>query len=371
MRILFVVTELDIGGAEVQLLRLAKGLLEKSIEIFIIALRGGSIHQQLEALGVPVLVLNVKQIGSFIKAFYTLLLEIRRLSPDIIQGWMYHGNLAATIAWALAGYRPKLVWGIRQSLYDIKREKPLTRHIIRLLSLISRTPKAIVYNSYLSRSQHEAFGFSNKRGLVINNGFDTEYFAPNKDARSELRKALGIHPNAPLIGLIARYHPVKGHITFLEAARRLAEIRSDVHFLLAGKDISINHPDLREILSDPVLFGRVHCLGERQDIASITAAIDIACSCSWSEAFPNVIGEAMSCGVPVVATKVGDVEFILGEAGITVNPGDIDGFVSAWRLLLENDGIREKMGEIGRKRIAESFSIHLMIQRYWELYKKL
>lgn len=285
---------------------------------------------------------------------------------------MYHGNLAATVAWRWAASSAKLVWGVRQSLYDLDREKPMTRWVIRALVPLSRFPRAIVYNSHMARSQHETFGFQAKRGCVIDNGFDFDVFRPDPDARTIVRNILGLVPETPLIGLIARYHPMKGHLTFLEAAARLAQERADVHFLLVGRDVGPDNPMLSAALRHPALAGRTHCLGERDNIPLLTAALDVACSSSsWGEAFPNALGEAMACGVPVVATDIGDVRRIVGDAGIIVPVADPGALCAAWKRLLDDVVLRSGMGRAGRLRLSQYFTLGNLGASYAALYEKL
>lgn len=370
VRVLFLATGLRIGGAEKQLLHLIGGLAQKGFSSSVVALRDGPVDEEIRALGVPVEALGVSGFRALPGALQRLARVTRAFRPDLVQGWMYHGNLAASFARRWASPQARLLWGVRQSLYDLRREKALTRQAIRASAWMSTGVQAIVYNSHTARAQHEAAGFAAARGCVIDNGFDTEGFRPDPAARRAVRDMLGLTESTPLIGLIARYHPMKGHAVFLQAAALLAQRRPDVHFLLVGKEVSPDNKALAASFSAPALAGRVHCLGERSDVPLLTAALDIASS-SWGEAFPNAIGEAMSCGVPVVATEVGDVRRIAGEAGIVISPGDVEGLARAWEALLDDPARRRKMGEAGRRRVQAQFSVEAMAERYRALYEEL
>ena len=142
----------------------------------------------------------------------------RESGPDLIQGWMYHGNLMATIASAASHGRVPVLWNIRQTIYDLGRERRLTAVVIRQGARLSRYPAAIVYNSITSAEQHEAIGYRTDKRVILPNGFDCEMFHPDPEARSSLRKELGLPVDSVLIGLIARYHPMKDHAGFLKAA---------------------------------------------------------------------------------------------------------------------------------------------------------
>lgn len=372
MRVIIVATGLGVGGAEMQLARLAGKLLEAGRDVLVVALRGGTVADGIRAIGIPVVELGLVNAGCITAAARSLVAQIRTFRPDVIQGWMYHGNLAATMVRRFAMPQAKLIWGVRQSLYDIRHEKALTRHVIRASVLASRAAQAIVYNSHMALAQHETFGFSAARGHVIDNGFDTAEFCPNVEGRNAVRAMLGLAADTPLIGLIARYHPMKGHQLFLESAARLSASRHDVHFVLVGRGVMPDNPSLSRALSHPALAGHIHCLGERKDVARLTAALDIVSASSyWGESFPNAVGEAMSCSVPVVATDVGDVRRIVGDAGFVVSVGDADGLAAAWASLLADSNLRGRMGQLGRQRVLEYFSVEAMGRRYLELYEEL
>jgi glycosyltransferase involved in cell wall biosynthesis len=208
---------------------------------------------------------------------------------------------------------------------------------------------------------------------VIPNGFDLSRFRPHAEARLRLRKHLGLASDAEVIGMIARFMPgEKDHATFLEAAARLRRRRAGVHFLLCGRGMSSDNVKLVAEISGRGLTESVHLLGERDDIPEVTAALDVATLASLVEGFPNVVGEAMACGVPVVATDVGDCREIIGDAGIVVPPRDPEALAEAWRNLLEagREG-RERIGLRGRERVAELYELGKIVRQYEDLYEEL
>ncbi len=373
-RVLFITTGLHTGGAEKQLARLLSRLHGRVIEAEVVSLATrGPVSAEIEALGVPVWHLGIVNPLRVLQAAWRLARIVRQFRPEVIHGWMYHGNLAAWLARKAAGPRTRLAWGIRQSLYDLAREKPATRRVIRLGARFSAGVDAVVYNSETARAQHEAIGYARARAQVIDNGFDTGRFCPDGAARGDVRRELGLPATARLIGLIARYHPMKGHEVFLEAARRLAAKRNDVHFLLAGREVTAEHPVFKPWTRQPSLDGRLHLLGERTDIPRLAAALDIASSSStWGEAFPNAIAEAMSCGVPCVATNVGDVRRIVGETGIVVPAGDAAALADGWdRILALPEADRQALGVKARERVAAHFSLESVAARYAALYEEM
>ena len=250
-------------------------------------------------------------------------------------------------------------------------ERGLTATTVRLGALFSRGPAAIIYNSRVAAAQHEAIGYCAARRAIIPNGFDCRRFRPDERAREEVRAELRVSREALLVGLIARFHPVKDHATFLQAAAQVARAHPAVRFLLAGTGVTGEQPGLRKLVAEHRLRDRVFLLGERSDVPRLTAALDIACSSSWIEGFSNTIGEAMACGVPCVATGDGDTtaELVAGT-GLMVPPRDPAALAQAiLRLIDAGAEQRQQLGQAARQRIESEFSLPSIARRYEDLYQ--
>jgi glycosyltransferase involved in cell wall biosynthesis len=368
-----VITGLKTGGAEMMLFKLLSRIdygIHKARIISLIG--GGPMRERMLSIGVAVDTLNMRRGIPSLMALWRLREIVSRYRPDLIQGWMYHGNLAASIAGWFCPNNPPVVWNVRQSLYDLKHERLFTRWVIRVNAWLSVRADTIIYNSLTSARQHEEFGFDASRTHIIPNGFDTEVFRPDENARSSVRRELGVADNAVLIGLIGRYHPMKDHANFLNAAALLDKDLPNVLFLLAGYEVDVNNPTLGPMIEALGLGGRVFLLGERGDMPQLHAALDIATCSSWSEGFANVIGEAMSCGVPCVVTDVGDLAWIIGDTGRVVVARDPVALAAAWRDLLalgHND--RQTLGARARQRVIENFSLEAVVQQYQDLHECL
>lgn len=287
---------------------------------------------------------------------------------------MYHGNLAAQLAVVCSRERVPALWNIRGSSYNLKAEKPVTAAIIWLGGKLSGLPKRIINNSLISAIKHEErLGYCAAKRVVIPNGFDTDKFAPSREARAGLRSELGISADAILIGLLARYHPMKDHASFLRAAAALLKDFPQTHFVLSGEGVGSGNDELRQLIERLAIAGRVHLLGERSDINRIAAALDILTSASaFGEGFPNVIGEAMACGVPCVVTDVGDSAFVIGQTGRVVPPRNASALAGAWRELIEmSEASRDDLGQAARQRVLENFSIAAIARRYEALYHQV
>lgn len=371
LRVLVFSTGLATGGAERMLVKLVSRLQGRSCEFAVVSLLdAGTQGSALRELGVSVDELRIRRPFAFPALPLRLRRTVRRFRPDVIQGWMYHGNLAATIARRLTGSHARLLWGIRQTFYGMAHERPLTRLVIRANAALSATPQRVVYNSTLSRVQHAAAGFKDERGIVIPNGFDTEQFRPDPDARSAARSRLDIPERAEVVGLVARDHPMKDHANFLAAAGRVAHARPDVFFVLAGAGVDPSNARLDALLTQSGLQGRARLLGEVADVQRLYPAFDVAVlSSAWGEAFPNVLGEALACAVPCVATDVGDAATIVGEAGRIVPPAGSERLAAAIVevLSLGAEG-RRALGEVGRRHVERHYSMAAVAESYLALY---
>jgi glycosyltransferase involved in cell wall biosynthesis len=371
MKILYVITGLTTGGAEMMLYKLLSKLDRNRFAPVVVSLMDrGTFGDRIEALGIPVHTIDMKSGIPTPAAIGRLIGTVRQLKPDLIQGWMYHGNLAAQFASLFSSHKIPVLWSIHHSLDSLASEKKMTQAIIRFSSIISLYTNQIVFVSKNSKLQHEALGYCSENSCIIPNGFDTSLFKPSIEARRTIRAELGLPEDSFLIGLIARYHPMKDHANFLQAAALLLKDYPNVQFVLAGNGVDEKNPTLCQLIHELGIAEGIHLLGERQDIPRLTAALDIASSASYTEAFPNVIGEAMSCAVPCAVTDVGDSAWIVGNAGRVVPPRDSEALANAWKELIElgPEG-RKALGKAARVRIIESFSLNSVVARYESLYE--
>lgn len=338
----------------------------------VIALSTGADYmlQSFMTLGIPCELIGMTPGISAVGRVVRLASAIRNLSPDIVQGWMYHGNIAATLAAGIVRPRVPIMWNIRASLIEPSQRKPLTAFIIWAGGKLSASPARIINNSIVSAVEHERrFGYRSSKRVILPNGFDTEAFRPSMDARLGLRRSLDLSPDAFLVGRIGRYHPVKDHGNFLRAASILRDRHPQVHYVLAGEHIDDANTELSRMIGECDLRGHVHLLGRRMDMERVMAALDACTSSSSSEAFPNVIGEAMSCAVPCVVTDVGDSASIVGEAGRAVPPRDPQALAQALASLIEMDAAqRAELGLRARQRIIDHFSLDKVVRQYEDLY---
>jgi glycosyltransferase involved in cell wall biosynthesis len=366
------ITGLNIGGAEMMLCNLlSKSNRELFSPIVISLMDRGTFGDRIETLGIPVHSIGMKRGVPTPATFLRLVQTIRYLKPDVIQGWMYHGNLAASLASLFLWRKIPVFWGIHFSISSLNSEKLMTRAVIRISATISNFVCQNIFVSKNSRIQHEEIGYSSTNSCVIPNGFDTSVFKPFYEGRLKLRHELGLSEETILIGLFARYNPMKDHANFLKAANLLHQNFSQVHFVLAGWNVDENNKTLQDLIQELEIVSQVHLLGERQDIPYIASALDIfSLSSAFGEAFPLAIGEAMCCGVPCVVTDVGDSAWIVGDTGKVVPPKNPQLLANAFKELIDlgYDG-REILGKAARERVLNLFSLDSVVHQYESLYE--
>ncbi|EFK10926.1 glycosyltransferase, group 1 family protein [delta proteobacterium NaphS2] len=372
IRVMHVITDLDIGGAEVMLAKLIGATDLSRFNLSVLSLkRKGVVAGQIERLGIPIFELNLNRPFSSPRAILKFREVLSRQTPEVIQGWMYHGNLAASVLHFLNPDDLPVIWNIRHSLNHLHQEKSSMRLLIRAGAFYSKRPAAIIYNAHISLNQHEAVGYFPENAHVIPNGFDLQRFRSDPETRQKMRSQLGVPEDGILIGLIARYNPMKDHANFLRAASLMAEKRANVRFLLIGRNVDNPSSDLTGIIDALGLTDKVIRLGERSDVVPFYAALDMASlSSAYGEGFPNFIGEAMACRVPCVVTDVGDCRRLVGDTGIIVPVKDPAALKKGWEKLIDMGSVaRYNLGLAARKRIHEKFAISKIAGQYESLYE--
>ncbi|MCT7958202.1 glycosyltransferase family 4 protein [Laspinema palackyanum] len=375
IKIVHVTTDLAAHGAQMVLYRLLSRLNRDCYDSVVISLMdGGELVEEIQSLGVPVYTIGLKNSIPTPGQTYFLIKTLSQLKADLIQGWMYHGNLAAQVSNFFVSQNIPVLLSIHHCLYSLEYEKKMTRYVIQLSAFLSRLATGIIFVSNVSKRQHEQLGYFSPNTIVIPNGIDTGQFVPSQKARSAIRAELGLSNNSLLIGLIARFHPMKDHKTFLKAAALLIEEVPDldIHFVLAGKGINWENTFLSKSVTQLGLTTRMHLLGERNDIPSLTASLDIASLSSYSETFSNVTAEAMSCGIPCVATDVGDLAYVINQTGYLVPPREPLALANAWKQVIDlgQEG-RVALGKLARSRIINNFSLDNFVVQYENFYKTI
>lgn len=369
MRVCHIITGLDTGGAERSLINLVTAMDPSKFVCDVVSLlEPGPMVQPLRERGIPVTSLGMKRGRPSAAALFALVRHLRATRPAIVQTWLYHADLIGTLAALVA--RPQfLLWNVRCTDMTADTGKPIQR-LVRVLAILSGRPNVIVVNSHQGRRDHESLGYRPRQWVNIPNGVDLNHFRPRPDERTALRALLKLDSDAVTIGLVARDHPMKDVGTFLRAAAIFRKGRSDARFVLCGDGLSPDNTNLSLLIDNLQLDNSVFLLGRRPDMDAIYPAFDILTLCSiYGEGFPNVLCEAMACGVPCVATGIGDSAEIIGDCGLIVPVRRPERLAQAWADLRAR-GV-ESMGAAARARVASCYSLDQMRARYEALYQSL
>jgi len=377
MKVLHVITGLDVGGAETMLYRLATHMDVVRFQPRVVSLiEPGAMGKKLADAGIRVNTLGMQRGIPSPAGLFRLVKLIRSWRPDIVQTWLYHADLAGLIATRLAfplGGGPKVAWNIRCSYMALEEYRRLTGTTLKACAKLSRFPDVVLTNSHEARRFHMELGYNPKQFTVIPNGFNIDRFKTDGEARREVREELSIDRNSIVIGHVARFDAMKDHHTFIRAAAQTAREVKNTIFVLSGRGVDLDNTELASWITEAGLdLERVRLLGERRDMPRLMAAMDIHVSSSVGESFPNVVGETMACGVPNIVTNVGDSDRLVGDTGITVPPEDAVALADAIILLSKlPDAERKQKGYSARNRVVEKFSLSMAVNTFSTLYEKL
>lgn len=371
LRICFVITALGVGGAEHALLKLLSRMDRQRFEPSLIVLgRQDDLLERFKAIGIQPVMLGLRP-GSWpfgeIKRFLD---AVRQTQPDILQGWMYHGNLAASFAASRMNPKPKVCWSVRDTPDAAHAHSFFTRTVIRVSGFYVRNV-AQIFNVSARSAEYcsKVFGWPAQRTSLLPNGVDTELFKPDAHVRAALRQTLGVSEHAFLVGMVARWSPVKNHALFLKAFAVLRQSVPHAQCVLVGKGLDAANLELAELIQNGSLQGACHLLGPRADVQALYPAFDALALSSRSEGFPNVLVEAMSCAVPVVSTDVGDAIQIVGQGGHVVDQDEQALAKALAQLALPQD--RETMGQCAREHVLAHYGLDAVVAGLQDRYLAL
>lgn len=372
MKVVHIITGLGDGGAEAALYRLVGSSEKASADHCVVSLSDeGKYASMLRAKGISVHCLDMPKGSLSIDGLFGLWRILRRERPNVVQTWMYHANLVGGVLARLAGIK-NVVWGLHHTLLLPGTTGRSTRAVDRLCARLSPwVPRKIIGCAQESMRVHVVNGYDGAKFVVVPNGYDTSLFTPDGQARISVRNELEIPADVPVLGLVGRWDPLKDHANLLAATRHVRERHQRVQLLLVGSGCDASNKELVDVVAREGLTDCVHLLGRRGDVPAIMNALDVHVLSSMSEAFPNVVAEAMACGTPCVVTNVGDAADIVGSTGWSVparNPAALADAISV--ALRESESQEEwaKRKALARQRIVERFSLGAMISGYNEVW---
>jgi len=358
MRVLFVIRSLVQGGAEVQVATLAAGLRARGHEVAIATFYDViPLASMLQGSGVEIHTLGKRSRWDIFGFGLRFLRFLRAWRPDVIHPYLSAQNLVVTAFKPFI--RVPVVWSIRNADADLSRYDAVTRWVYRNEGRFARFADAVISNSEAGRRHAVSIGYPAEKITVIPNGIDSARFHPDAHLRAEMRAQWHAPESAKLVGIVARFDPMKDHETFVRAAAIVAtRSKEDVRFVLIGTG---PQPALAALAKDLGIGERVRMVPLGGDVVAMENALDVAVSASCMfEGFSNAVAEAMACGTPAVVTDVGDSRLIVNDDRFVVPPRNPQLLAEAILRMLE--ALPEKRRGV-RDRIVTEFNVEKLVDR--------
>jgi sugar transferase (PEP-CTERM/EpsH1 system associated) len=360
------ITELDVGGAQLALLRLLAGLDRERFVPTVACLYNGdrAVAQRIRALGIPVTDLGMTARWRW-DAFGWLYRLLRHERPTILHAWMFHANLPGRVLGRLAGVPIIITSRRNENIGGAMRERfnRWTAHL---------DDRVVAVCELARQAEIERAGVALEHVVTIYNGVDvTQFPVASVQATAQARRAIGMPVKVPLVGSLGRLHPQKGFSDLLTAFAQVRQRIPSVRLFVAGDG------ELRDDLEAQArslgMAEAVTFAGVRADVPEILAALDVFVLPSLWEGMPNAVLEAMASGLPVVATAVGGTPEVVmdGVTGLLVPPQDPGALARAIERLLCDPGLRRTMGRAGRRRVEQHFDIRETVRQVEDLYETL
>jgi glycosyltransferase involved in cell wall biosynthesis len=375
-KVLHFITGVGGGGAENFLRLLVNQMRDSAWETVIVVVRvhpHEALADQLRAVGATIYDLNE---NALIKP--RVWLAVRRLiaaeKPDVVQTWMHHADFIGSIAALAAGVK-NVVWGVRAT--EVFRNPGDSNLKMRLFHLALRAaskllPRKIISNSTLAINTHRGMGYPQHKFVFVPNGVNAERFAPNAAVAKSTRAELGIPDGAPIIGFVGRFHEIKDLVTLFNAARIVQNECDDVHFVLVGGTEMELYPEARKAYEALPHCELVHFVPFGSSTEKFYPAFTVFTLTSRSEAFPNVVLEAMATGIPCVTTDAGDCAAMLHDLGKVVPVGDANALAHAWLSTLHlPESKRAALTRCSRERALQDFGMERAARSFISVYEGL
>ena len=366
-KIVHIISGLQVGGAERSLFNICNSSLNDSFKQYVICLGNrGYYSQKIEEIGLEIYHINFSS-WHFFKSLIKFITVLKKISPNIIQGWMNHGNFASILALLILNFKPIIYWNIRQSFYKNKNDLFYTKFLFLFNIVFSRIPKKIIINSNISKIQLQNFGFHVDSFKFIPNGFDSNYWVRDLSFRKLKRENLGIKNLDFVIGYVGRYHSMKNIILLLKAFEIISINLPNTKLVIIGQKENDFNKFEKQIF-DRIPKNQIILLNQMYDVNKYYSLFDLFILCSVSEGFPNVLGEAMSCELCCISTNVGEASALLQDVGLIIPVDDLDALVREITNCIGNLEITKNMGGGARNKIIKSYSLQNTVNQYFNLY---
>jgi sugar transferase (PEP-CTERM/EpsH1 system associated) len=369
LRVLHIIDRLDMGGTEYVILKVMAGLGSGEFEHGICAARGFNDQlPHLQKMREKIFVAGRNE-SKFQLLLFRLARIMREFRPHIVHSRNW-GAIEAIPAARLAGV-PVAIHSEHGYIPSTASGLPARQRIIRRAAYAMADAVFCVSEELRNYHARQAW-LAPEKISVLHNGVDTTRYSPQPDLRRAARERLQISDSTLVLGIVSRLVPIKDHATLFRAAERLRDRKIDVRVLVAGSGPERQRLEA-QVEASPALAGRVAFLGASENVPEIINALDIFVLPSLTEGMSNTILEAMSCSIPVVATRVGGNPELVqeGRTGLLFSPGDDAQLAAQIELLASSEELRRDYGAAARRRVLEDFSLDQMLDNYRALYRHL
>ncbi|MBP7690445.1 MAG: glycosyltransferase [Anaerolineales bacterium] len=363
VHVLHVIDSLTLGGAEVQVSQLVRGLQQHGhFRVSLCYSTPGPLEAELTAAGVPLTRLR-RRARLDPALLFGICQVIRRDPPQIVHTHLFKSDMHGRLAGRLCGV-PVVLSSLRNC--DAWAQRPLLGRVYGATAALTDHLVAVSEDvrQYHIRYSH----LPPAKVTTIENGVDVRRFAGQAEAGHALRRELGVSPETPLIGMVGRLKPQKDPSMFLEAAARIRQAQPHARFWMVGDGPL--RADLGEQTRQLGLAEAVTFCGVRQDIPAVLAALDVLTLTSRWEGLPGTVLEGMAAGRPVVATAAEGTRSVVvdGETGLLVPVGDAPALAAACLRILADPALGQRLGQAGQRRAQARYSLTALVDRTVALY---
>lgn len=356
LRVLYLVPDLGVGGAERHVTTLMPALDPRRFEPSVICIgEEGALFADLKAAGVAAKALHRRKRQAF-ATLWDLVGELRRAAPDVVIMRGYNAEVLGRVAARIAGVPTSIVWVHNHG--DTEPRDRLRRVVDRVLDRVTDAYFGV------ARAQRDYLmgdlSYPAQKITIVHNGVDPAMFDPTDDRQAVAD--LGIADDEPVIGILAAMRPEKDHRLFLEAAALVLEETPTAKFLIVGDGVA--RQDLEQRARELGIGDHVVFTGSRFDVPQLLRSLDVFVLCSYSvECFPMALLEAMAAGRPAVCTAVGGIPEMItdGETGFLVPPHNAEALAEGIGRVLDDPGLRRRMGQSARRRVETEFSLRASV----------
>ncbi len=369
---LFLVTQMELGGSQKMMLRIADGIRGEGCEVFAGCFYyKNTLNRMPDELGLPVIDFHLKEPGRtnllkrawlFVSGYYRLYRFLRKERIDVLQTFCYYANVLGVLVGRCARV-PVIITSQRNAYHSKGRVALLIDRIAASL-----TTKVVAVCKAVEQFSIENERFRPDKILSIPNGIDMAAVCAQHVDVAKKRQELGLDANRLIFGCVARLHPRKGHEYLLRAFPSVLESVPHAALLLVGDGTEKNK--LEHLACELDIGDRVTLLGWRTDVSELIECFDVFVLPSLEEGFPNVLLEAMARGKPVIATDVdGNVEVARdGVTGLLVPAADTAALAGAMLSMANDPDVMARYGQQGRALVEREYSLARTIERFRELY---